>query len=151
MPTHSTKPIDIQRILQVLPHRHPMVFIDRVTLLDVGKRALGHKCVTFNEPWFAGHFPSKPVMPGVLVLEAMSQLASVLAYASEPFDPMHSVLYFLGFDKVKFRRPVVPGDKLDLEATVMHHRSNVWKLRGEASVDGTLCAEAELLASVVER
>ncbi len=146
-----TRVIDVQRILQVLPHRHPMVMVDRVTHIEAGKRVSGHKCVSFNEPWFAGHSPSRPVFPGVMILEALSQIGGVLAYASEPFDPMHSVLYFLGFEKVKFRRTVTPGDRLDLEVRVIHHRSNIWKLHGEASVEGTLAAEAELLASVVER
>lgn len=90
-------------------------------------------------------------MPGVLVIEALAQIGGILAYASEPFDETTSLLYFLGIDKAKFRRPVIPGDRLDLEVTVMQHRTNVWKLRGEASVEGTLCAQGELLASVVDR
>ena len=90
-------------------------------------------------------------MPGVLILEALAQIGGILAYASEPFDPSRSLMYFLGIDKAKFRHTVTPGDRLDLMVEVMHHRSNVWKLRGEASVDGTLCAQAELLASIVDR
>jgi 3-hydroxyacyl-[acyl-carrier-protein] dehydratase len=143
--------LDIDRILQILPHRWPFVMVDRVTEVVPHELIRGHKCVSFNEPWFLGHFPRNPIMPGVLVIEALAQIGGILAYASEPFDEEASLLYFLGIDKAKFRRPVVPGDRLDLEVTVMHHRTNVWKLKGEASVDGTLCAQSELLASVVDR
>lgn len=143
--------LDIDRILQILPHRWPFVMVDRVTEVIPNERIRGHKCVSMNEPWFLGHFPGNPIMPGVLVIEALAQIGGILAYASEPFDEQQNLLYFLGIDKAKFRRPVVPGDRLDLEVTVMHHRTNVWKLKGEASVDGALCAQGELLASVVDR
>ena len=143
--------IDIERILTILPHRWPFVMIDRVTEVTAFELIRGHKCVTFAEPWFQGHFPGRPIMPGVLILEALAQLGGILAYASEPFDAASSLMYFLGIDKAKFRRPVTPGDRLDLEVSIVHHRTNVWKFKGEASVDGTLCASAELLASVVDR
>jgi 3-hydroxyacyl-[acyl-carrier-protein] dehydratase len=143
--------LDIERILAILPHRWPFVLVDRVTEIIPGERIVGHKCVSMNEPWFQGHFPARPIMPGVLVLEALAQIGGLLAYATEPFDAKTSLMYFLGIDKAKFRRPVTPGDKLDLEVAIVHHRTNVWKLRGEASVEGTLCAHAELLASVVDR
>ncbi len=143
--------LDIERILTILPHRWPFVMVDRVTDIVPHERIRGHKCVTFNEPWFQGHFPSRPIMPGVLILEALAQIGGILAYASEPFDASSSLMYFLGIDKAKFRRPATPGDRLDLEVSILHHRTNVWKLKGEASVDGTLCAHAELLASVVDR
>ncbi|HEX7602633.1 MAG TPA: 3-hydroxyacyl-ACP dehydratase FabZ [Polyangiaceae bacterium] len=143
--------LDIDRILQVLPHRFPFVLVDRVTDIVPHKSIRGHKCVSINEPWFLGHFPSRPIMPGVLVLESMAQIGGLLAYASEPFDASNSLMYFLGIDKAKFRRPVIPGDRLDLEVTVLHHRTNVWKFKGEAFVDGTLCAQGELLASVVDK
>ena len=143
--------LDIERILAILPHRWPFVLVDRVTEIAPGERIVGHKCVSMNEPWFQGHFPARPIMPGVLVIEALAQIGGLLAYATEPFDAKTSLMYFLGIDKAKFRRPVTPGDKLDLEVSVVHHRTNVWKLRGEASVEGTLCAHAELLASVVDR
>lgn len=143
--------IDIERILEILPHRWPFVLVDRVTDVKPGESIRGHKCVSMNEPWFVGHFPKSPIMPGVLVIEALAQIGGILAYATEPFDEQQSLLYFLGIDKAKFRRPVVPGDRLDLEVSIVHHRTNVWKLRGEASVDGTLCAQGELLASVVDR
>ena len=143
--------LDIDRILQILPHRWPWVMVDRVTEVIPNERILGYKMVSMNEPWFAGHFPGNPIMPGVLVIEALAQIGGILAYASEPFDEQNNLLYFLGIDKAKFRRPVVPGDRLDLEVTVVHHRTNVWKLKGEASVEGALCAQGELLASVVDR
>ena len=143
--------IDIDRILQILPHRWPFVLVDRVTEIIPGERITGHKCVTIGELWFQGHFANRPIMPGVLIVEALAQIGGILAYATEPFDASNSLMYFLGIDKAKFRRPVRPGDRLDLDVTVMHHRTNVWKFRGEAFVDGTLCAGAELLASVVDR
>ncbi|MFP6685375.1 MAG: 3-hydroxyacyl-ACP dehydratase FabZ [Polyangiaceae bacterium] len=143
--------LEIHQILGVLPHRFPFVMVDRVTEIARSKFIRGHKCVSYNEPYFQGHFPERPIMPGVLVLEALSQIGGILAYASDPFDPITNLMFFLGIDKAKFRRTVVPGDRMDLYVEVLHHRSNVWRFRGEASVDGTLCAEAELLASVVDR
>lgn len=143
--------LDIDRILQILPHRWPFVLVDRVVSIAPGERILAHKTVSMSEPWFAGHFPTRPILPGTLVLEALAQAGCLLAYATEPFDASTSIMYFLGIDKAKFRRPVIPGDRLDLEVTLVHHRTNVWKLHGEATVEGTLCAQAELLASVVDR
>jgi 3-hydroxyacyl-[acyl-carrier-protein] dehydratase len=143
--------LEIDRILQILPHRYPFVLVDRVTQVVAGERISGHKCVTIGEPWFVGHFPAHPIMPGVLIVEALAQIGGILAYATEPFDASNSLMYFLGIDKAKFRRPVTPGDRLDLEVSIVHHRTNVWKFHGEASVDGTLCASAELLASVIDR
>jgi 3-hydroxyacyl-[acyl-carrier-protein] dehydratase len=147
----KTTTLDIKRILEILPHRWPFVLVDRVNEVVGHEYIRGHKCVSMNEPWFQGHFPGHPIMPGVLILEALAQIGGILAYASEPFDAASSLMFFLGIDKAKFRRPVMPGDRLDLEVRVLHHRSNVWKLKGEASVEGTLCAEGELLASVVDR
>lgn len=143
--------IDIDRILQILPHRWPFVMVDRVDEISSGEWIKGHKSIGYNEPWFQAHFPGRAILPGVLILEAFAQIGGILAYASEPFDPGGSLMYFLGIDKAKFRRPVVPGDRLDLEVKVIHHRTNVWKLKGEGFVDGTLCAQGELLASVVDR
>lgn len=149
MTTPRQQPLDIYRILQVLPHRHPMVLVDRVTELVPPEYIRGHKNVSHSEPWFQG--AARPMLPGMLILEALSQIGGILAYASEPFDPSSNFIYYLGLDRVKFRKPVVPGDRLDLFCEVVHHRTNVWKLRGEASVDGTLCASGELLASVIDR
>lgn len=143
--------LEIGKILEILPHRYPFVLVDRVTQIEPKVRITGHKMVSFNEPWCLGHFPGRPIMPGVLIIEALAQIGGILAYASEPFDASTSLMYFLGIDKAKFRNTVTPGDRLDLEVTVLHHRTNVWKFRGEASVDGTLCAQGELLASIVDR
>jgi len=150
-PTEKQVNLDIHRILQILPHRYPFVLVDRVTEIVPHKRILGHKCVSYNEPWFQGHFPHRPIMPGVLILEALAQVGGILAYASEPFDPSTNLMFFLGIDKAKFRHTVIPGDVLELSCQVIHHRSNVWKLSGEASVDGTVCAQGELLATIVDR
>ena len=147
----KTVHLDIHRILQILPHRLPFVLVDRVVQIVPHKTIRGHKCVAYNEPWFQGHFPQRPIMPGVLILEALAQIGGILAYASEPFDPTTNLMFFLGIDKAKFRHTVIPGDRLDLMVEVIHHRSNVWKMRGEASVDGTLCAQGELLATIVDR
>lgn len=147
----SATTLDIHQVLSILPHRFPFVMVDRVTELIPGKSIRGHKCVAYNEPWFPGHFPQRPIMPGVLIIEALAQIGGILAYASDPFDSTANLMFFLAIDKARFRHTVTPGDRLDLYAEVVHHRSNVWKLRGEASVDGTVCAEGELLASVVDR
>ena len=125
--------------------------VDRVTEIVPGTSIRGHKMVSYNEPWCQGHFPGRPIFPGVLIVECLAQIGGILAYASEPFDTHSSLMFFLGIDKTKFRHTVTPGDKLDWFVEVLHHRSNVWKLRGEATVDGTLCASGELLASVVDR
>jgi 3-hydroxyacyl-[acyl-carrier-protein] dehydratase len=143
--------IQISKILEILPHRYPFVMVDRVTEIEPGKSIHGHKMVSYNEPWSQGHFPGRPIFPGVLIIECLAQIGGILAYASEPFDTTNSLMYFLGIDKAKFRHTVTPGDKLDLMVEVLHHRSNVWKLRGEATVEGTLCASGELLASIVDR
>jgi len=142
---------DIPRILSILPHRAPFVMIDRVTELEPRKRATAIKCVTYNEPFFPGHFPGHPVFPGVMILEAMAQLSGVLAYASEPFDATQKVLYFLGIDKAKFRKPVLPGDKMELEVKVLQHRANIWKTEATAMVDDVVVATAELLAAITDR
>ena len=143
--------LEVSKILEILPHRYPFVLVDRVTDIVPGKSIRGHKMVSANEPWCQGHFPERPIFPGVLIIEALAQIGGILAYASEPFDASTSLMYFLGIDKAKFRHTVTPGDRLDLYVEVIHHRSNVWKLRGEATVEGTLCAQGELLASIVDR
>ncbi len=149
--SRPTVTLDIPRILEILPHRYPFVLVDRVTDVVPFESARGLKMVSFNEPWASGHFPGRPILPGVLILEALSQLGAILAYVSEPFDPGRSLLYFLGIERAKFRHTVVPGDRLDLLIEVVQHGSNTWKLRGEATVEGTLCAQAELIASVTDR
>ncbi len=143
--------LEIHQILNILPHRYPWVMVDRATEVLAHQYARGHKCVSYNEPFFQGYSPNRPLMPGVLVIEALSQLGAVLAYVSQPFDPTKSLMYFLGVDNAKFRRMVVPGDRLDLYVEVTHHESNVWQFAVEATVDETVCVEGELLASVVDR
>jgi 3-hydroxyacyl-[acyl-carrier-protein] dehydratase len=143
--------LHIPKILDILPHRYPFVMVDRVTELLPNESIRGHKMVSANEPWCQGHFPGEPILPGVLIVEALAQIGAILAYASEPFDVSNSLMYFLGIDKVKFRNTVVPGDRLDLFVEVIQHRTNTWKLRGEATVDGTLSAQGELLASIIDR
>lgn len=143
--------LDVERILRILPHRSPFLLVDRVVELQPRKSARGLKCVTYNEPFFPGHFPGQPMFPNVLIIEAMSQLLAILVYASEPFDSDQKVLYFLGFDAAKFRRPVVPGDRMILDVEITQHRSNIWKAKATATVDEHLCAQAELLAAVANR
>lgn len=140
-------PLDIPNILTALPHRYPWVMVDRVTALTPGQRILGYKLVSHNEPWVPAHFPGRPLLPGVLVLEALAQLGGILAQCSTSEELRADLMYFLGIDKARFRRPVVPGDRLDLAIEVIHRRENVWKFRGEARVDGALAAQAELMAS----
>ena len=107
--------------------------------------------MTYTEPFFPGHFPGRPIFPGVLILEALAQLVGVLAYASEPFDSSQKIMYFMGIDRARFRTAVVPGDRMVLDVEVIQRKSNIWKCSGTARVDEALCAEAELLAAIVDR
>ncbi|HET9529480.1 MAG TPA: 3-hydroxyacyl-ACP dehydratase FabZ [Blastocatellia bacterium] len=142
--------LDITQIQAILPHRYPFLLVDKIIDYDPGKRVTGIKNVTLNEPFFAGHFPGAPVMPGVLIIEAMAQTAGVLMLASLP-DRESKLVFFTGIDEAKFRRPVVPGDQLRLELTVLRLRPRYIKLRGEAYVDSHLVAEALISSSLVER
>jgi len=141
----------IEKIMQFLPHRYPFLLVDRVTELEPGVRIVALKNVTINEPFFQGHFPGQPVMPGVLIIEAMAQAGGLLAYESGPADKHGQLIYFMGMDKVRFRKPVVPGDQLIFEATILRMRTKVAKMAGTAFVDNQLVAEAELMASFGER
>ena len=139
--------MDIHQILKKLPHRYPFLLVDRVLELDPGKRIKALKNVTMNEPFFQGHFPAKPVMPGVLIIEALAQAGGILAAEIRGAEKQGEIIYFMGMDTVRFRKPVVPGDQLMLEARVLRMRSRVAKMAGRALVDGQLVAEAELMAS----
>ena len=143
--------LDVQRILRILPHRTPFLLIDRVTEVQPRKSARAIKCVSASEPWASGHFPGQPIFPNVLLLESMFQLLAILAYASEPFDATQKVVYFLGVEQAKFRKAVVPGDRVELELEVSQRRSNIWKANVTAVVDKNLCAQAEILAAITDR
>ncbi|MDD9937672.1 MAG: 3-hydroxyacyl-ACP dehydratase FabZ [Myxococcales bacterium] len=143
--------LDISKILRILPHRAPFLLIDRVLELSPRQSARAVKCVTYNEPFFPGHFPGTPIFPAVLCLEAMAQLMCVLAYASDAVDPNQHTFVFAGIDKAKFRHPITPGDQMIVGVEVIQHRQNIWKCHGTAVVDEVLCAEAELLAAIQDR
>ena len=138
--------IEINEIMKILPHASPFLLVDRILEVEPGKRIVGIKNVTYNEPFFPGHFPGRPIMPGVLIVEAMAQAAGVLAFKSMPEEDQGRPVYFLGIDNVRFRKLVVPGDQLRLELEITKHRQAIWRFKGKALVDGKLVAEAELLA-----
>jgi beta-hydroxyacyl-ACP dehydratase FabZ len=142
--------LTINEIMKILPHRYPMLLVDRVVEIDEGKRIVGIKNVTANEQFFQGHFPGAPVMPGVLIVEAMAQCSAVLILRDIP-DRDEKLFLFGGVDKARFRRPVVPGDQLRMECEVLQRRSNTIKVKGTATVDGNVVAEAEMLSIMVER
>ena len=142
--------IEITEILDILPHRYPFLLVDRILEIEPGKRAVGLKNVTVNEPFFQGHFPGRPIMPGVLILEAMAQVGGVLLLHALP-ERHEKLIYFTGIDRAKFRRPVVPGDQLRLEVEIVKLRSWTCKLRASAQVEGQLAAEAEILSAMVDR
>lgn len=142
--------LSIQEIMKILPHRYPMLLVDRVLEIEPGKRIVGLKNVTANEQFFQGHFPGAPVMPGVLIVEAMAQCGAVLFLRDMP-ERDTKLFLFGGVDKARFRRPVVPGDQLRLECELLQKRSNTVKLRGTATVGEVVVAEAELLSVMVDR
>ncbi len=138
---------DIKVIMELLPHRYPFLLVDRVIELIPDDRIVALKNVTINEPFFQGHFPGQPVMPGVLIIEAMAQVGGILAYETGPPEKRNRLIYFMGMDKVRFRKMVVPGDQIIFEAKMLKFRSKVAKMSGTATVDDQLVAEAVLMAS----
>ena len=142
------KTYDIQAIMDFLPHRYPFILVDRILDLVPGEKITALKNVTINEPFFQGHFPTYPIMPGVLIVEAMAQATGVLALESMPAEKRGAPVFFMGLDKVKFRKPVVPGDQLILEVQIIKFRSKVVKASGKAFVEDNIVAEAELMAAI---
>jgi 3-hydroxyacyl-[acyl-carrier-protein] dehydratase len=142
--------IDVQRIMQMIPHRYPMLMIDRVCDIVPNTSATGIKNVTINEPFFPGHFPTRPVMPGVLIVEAMAQTAAVLVVHSLGAAAEGKLVYFMSVDGARFRRPVVPGDTVRIPVSILQHRRNVWRFEGEAWVDDQRCSEATFAAMLME-
>jgi 3-hydroxyacyl-[acyl-carrier-protein] dehydratase len=153
-PAPATGPVlDVEAIQRLLPHRPPFLLVDRVVALEPGVRLVAWKSVTMNEPFFVGHFPGKPVMPGVLILEALAQACALLALKSmgPDEDVNDKITYLMGIDGARFRRPVVPGDRLELHVEVTKRKASVWRQKGTAKVDGQPVAEAEFLAMLADR
>ena len=145
------KAFDINEIMKLLPHRYPFIMVDRILELIPGKKVIALKNVTINEPFFQGHFPENPIMPGVLIIEAMGQAGAVLAAKSLERESHGSLIYFMGMDKVKFRKPVTPGDQLIFEMKFLKQRRNVFRMSGTAYVDENVVAQAELMATFGEK
>lgn len=142
-----TMPMDVNAIMKILPHRYPFLLVDRIVELEHGKRCVGIKNVSINEPFFPGHFPGHPVMPGVLIVEAMAQVAGIMAYLASDEETRKKVSYFMAIDSAKFRKPVMPGDQLQIEITTTMNRRGIWGVNGKAFVDGKLVTEASLKAT----
>jgi 3-hydroxyacyl-[acyl-carrier-protein] dehydratase len=157
MSTDSAAPgkvvLDIEAIQQILPHRPPFLLVDRVVAVEPGVRLVAWKSVTMNEPFFVGHFPGKPVMPGVLILEALAQACALLAVKSmgPDEDVTEKITYLMSIDGAKFRRPVVPGDRLELHVEVVKRKGAIWRQKGTAIVDGQTVAEADFMAMLADR
>lgn len=143
--------IDIEKILEYLPHRYPFLMVDRVVDLFVGESAIGIKNVTVNENFFQGHFPSKPIMPGVLIIEAMAQTSAVLVVETLGGAADEKLVYFMAIDSAKFRHPVVPGDCIRIHISKKQNRGPVWKFYGEAKVEGKVVAEASFTAMIIDK
>lgn len=141
---------DVVRIMEKIPHRAPFLLIDRIHEYKAYDHIIASKGVTYNEPFFQGHFPGKPLMPGVLIVEAMAQAAGVLVVESLGTEGIGKLVYFMSIEEAKFRKPVTPGDRLEIKAYLVQSRSNVWKFRGEARTESGLCAEAHFTAMTVD-
>lgn len=140
--------MDVKEIRKYLPHRYPFLLVDRVVELNVGESIVAYKNVTVNEPFFNGHFPDHPVMPGVLIVEAMAQAAGILGFKTMDKTPQDgSIYYFVGSDKLRFKRPVVPGDQLQLEAKIVSEKRGIWKFDVKATVDGDVVSSAQILCA----
>ena len=141
--------MDIHRVLEYLPHRYPFLMIDRVLSCEPGKNVLALKNVSINEPFFVGHFPRHPVMPGVLIIEAIAQAAAILTFVTENHKPdERMVYYFVGIDNARFKRPVTAGDVLHLDVSLVRHARGLWKFHGEARVDDAIAAEADIMCTL---
>lgn len=142
--------LEVGELMQLLPHRYPMLMIDRLVDIRPGESAVGVKNVTFNEPYFVGHFPQKPVMPGVLIIEAMAQAAAAFTAYADDIDVEGKIVLFMGVDKARFRRPVVPGDQLRILVKTIQRRPPVWRFEGEATVDGKTVSDATFAAMLAQ-
>lgn len=151
MTTKTLESVDILKVLELLPHRYPFLMVDRIIDIDGDNSAIGIKNVTFNEPHFQGHFPGQPVMPGVLLIEAMAQTAGAICVKSREGNSKPSVVYFMTIDKAKFRKPVVPGDTVEFHVRKTRNRANMWWFEATAMVAGTRVAEAEISAMLVDK
>ena len=149
--TSTATSVDIKRILQMIPHRYPMLMVDKVSEILVDHSAVGIKNVSINEPFFQGHFPSEPVMPGVLIVEAMAQTAAVLVVATFGAESEGKLVYFMSIDGVRFRRPVMPGDRLELHVKKVQSRGNDWRFEGRGIVDGKAAAVATFAAMIRDK
>ncbi len=143
--------IDIKRIMEMLPHRYPFLLVDRVEEIVPGESIRAYKNVTMNEPFFQGHFPGLPVMPGVLIVEALAQAGGMIVLSNDDIDTSDKVFLFTGINKLKFRRPVVPGDKLVLEVNEVRRKMHIWKMKCVATVDGEIAAQGEVSAAIVDK
>jgi beta-hydroxyacyl-ACP dehydratase FabZ len=142
---------DIREIMNLLPHRYPFILVDRILEMIPDERVVGLKNVTMNEPFFQGHFPGTPVMPGVLIIEAMAQVGGILAYSTIEEAQERPLIYFMGIDKARFRKPVVPGDQILFEVKLLQRRSKLFKMAGKATVEGAVVAEAEVMAMTEDK
>ena len=149
-PQKDTLELDTARIMQLLPHRYPFLLIDKVVAVVAGESAVGIKNVTINEPFFPGHFPGHPVMPGVLIVEAMAQTAAAMVVVSMEGDSEEKLVYFIAIDNARFRKPVVPGDVLNIHVMKKQQRNSVWKFEGTTIVDDAVVAEAKFTAMIVD-
>ncbi len=148
--TETNSIIDVHEIMAMIPHRYPILLVDRILEYKAGEWAVGLKNVTYNEPHFQGHFPSQAIMPGVLIVEAMAQTSAVLVVKTLGEEARGKLVYFMSIEEARFRKPVVPGDSLHIHVNVVQSRRNVWKFKGEAKVNGVLCAEAVFSAMIMD-